>query len=91
MRAGDSHSAKTVTMQFKGGGIHHATVWRLDADHGDVHRLYARLGEPRYPTSAQIQQLRQASQLAPPEDLEIQNQALTLSLAGNSLVLIELQ
>ena len=91
MRAGDSHPAKTVTMQFKGGGIHHATVWRLDADHGDVHRLYARLGEPRYPTSAQIQQLRQASQLAPPEDLEIQNQALTLSLAGNSLVLIELQ
>ena len=88
---GQPDSSRAVTLRFKDTSAHHALIWRLDADHGDVHRAYAKLGEPRYPTQAQIQQLREASELAPPENVEVQNQTLNVPVPGDGLVLIELR
>ncbi len=84
-------ASRTLRLQFTNAGIHHALVWRLDSDHGDLHRLYNQLGAPRYPTQAQILQLRAASQLAPPEDVAIESQTLSVPVSGDELVLIELR
>jgi xylan 1,4-beta-xylosidase len=88
---GQPDSSRAVTLRFKDTSVHHALIWRLDADHGDVHRAYAKLGEPRYPTQAQIQQLREASELAPPENVEVQNQTVNVPVPSDGLVLIELR
>jgi xylan 1,4-beta-xylosidase len=88
---GQADSSRVVTLRLKDTSIHRASIWRLDTDHSDLHRVYAKLGEPRYPTQAQIQQLRAASALAPPEDVKVRNHALTLSVPGDGLVVIEMR
>jgi xylan 1,4-beta-xylosidase len=88
---GQPDSSRAVTLRFKDTSVHHVLIWRLDADHGDVHRAYAKLGEPGYPTQAQIQQLREASELAPPENVEVQNQTVNVPVPSDGLVLIELR
>ena len=90
-REANQPDSKTVTLHFKDASLHHASIWRLDAAHSDVHQAYARMGEPRYPTQAQIRQLRAASELPSPEDIEVRNEILTLAVPGNGLVLIELK
>ena len=89
--AGQSDSLKSVTLRFKNSNIRSASIWRVDAEHSDVHRAYAQLGEPRYPTQAQIQKLRAASELTPPENMELPTPALTLPVPEDGLVLIELR
>jgi xylan 1,4-beta-xylosidase len=79
------------TIRLKNLNSHRALVWRLDANHGNVLREYVKLGSPRYPTPAQIQQLRTAAQLPPPSSLTIQNQELRLTLSDQSLELIEFE
>ena len=88
---GEPDSSKAITLKVKSTSVRKASVWRLDADHSDVHRAYVKLGEPLYPTPAQIQQLRAASELAPPENVKVQNQTLTIQVPADGLVLIELR
>jgi xylan 1,4-beta-xylosidase len=68
-----------------------ALISRLDRDHGDFHSAYEKMGSPRYPTQMQILELRQATELPPPETRQIEHGDLTLTLPGQSLVLIELK
>jgi xylan 1,4-beta-xylosidase len=62
---------------------------RLDAEHGDAGGEYARMGSPRYPTSAQLHALIGASALPPPEDLAIRNEHAMVSLPPNGLATVE--
>ena len=87
---GAQNSSETITLRFKNKEIHHATIWRLDADHGDVHKVYARLGDPRYPTTRQIEELRADSALTAPDETDVQNQTITLPVPANGLVVLEL-
>jgi len=89
--AGETEALRRVTLHFGNTGVRHALLWRLDEDHSDVHRAYTKLGKPRYPTQAQIEQLRAASALTPPENLDLSNQTLTLDVPGNGLAVIELR
>jgi xylan 1,4-beta-xylosidase len=66
-------------------------VYRVDADHGSLLKAYAAMGSPAFPTSAQIQALRQAAQLPSPESTPIRNGQITLQLAPDALVLIEVR
>jgi xylan 1,4-beta-xylosidase len=81
---------KRVVITLKGsGGIHRATVSRLDSMHGSVVRTYAAMGKPAYPTQAQIQALRSAANLAPPEKIRIQHNQVTIELPPQGLALVE--
>ena len=85
----EAGSTKTLTLHFKNTSVAKATVWRLDANHGDVHRRYEEMGQPRYPTAPQIVDLRRAAHLGSPEQHEVTGGELTLPLPAHSLVVIE--
>jgi xylan 1,4-beta-xylosidase len=69
----------------------HVSIHRLDASHGDVLIAYQKMGSPRYPTPAQIQEMRKASQMGPPERAKLKNGNLTLDLPVNGLAVIEVK
>jgi len=85
----EAGTTKTLTLHFKNTNPAKATVWRLDADHGDVHRRYDEMGQPRYPTASQVEALRPAARLGSPEQHDITAGDLTLTLSAHSLVVIE--
>ena len=82
---------KTVTIRFKGPTLNHASISRVDSEHGDVHALYEKMGSPHYPTPAQITGLRKAAQLPAPEPRDIRNGELTLTLPSYGLAVIEVK
>ncbi len=82
-------SAKTVQLELKGPTATAARVSRLDATHGNTLAAYAKMGTPRYPTQAQIRELNRATELGPPERLEIKDGKVTLNLPVNALVIVE--
>lgn len=81
---------KRVNIGITGSGKYHrAKVYRLDGEHGSLLRAFAAMGEPVYPTQAQIQTLRNAANLRPPEDARIQHGRFILDLPPQGLALIE--
>jgi xylan 1,4-beta-xylosidase len=86
----DGAKWKRVTLELDSlTGNHRASVYRLDADHGSPAKAYAAMGSPDYPTQAQIESLKNAAKLAPPESVSISNGHLALDLAPGALVLVE--
>ena len=88
---GQSGPSKSVTIRFQHTNATSASVWRLDAEHGDFHRTYAKMGSPAYPTQAQVKQLRQTTEISTPETRVLKNEQLTLEIPSPGLVLIELR
>jgi xylan 1,4-beta-xylosidase len=87
---GELGSPKTVTLQLKNTKAHRASISRVDSDHGDFHAAYDKMGSPRYPTQAQIEDLRRATNLHAPEDRKLKDNQLTLTLPAHGLAVIEL-
>jgi xylan 1,4-beta-xylosidase len=82
---------KKVTIAFEGlAGRARAELYRLDATHGSLSATYEELGKPRYPTQAQIAQLRRASEIPAPESQRLQNGRITISLPPQGFALIEI-
>jgi xylan 1,4-beta-xylosidase len=69
----------------------HATIQRVDADHGNVLPSYAAMGEPLDPTPAQVDQLNRESALPPPEETTLHDGRLRITLTPNALALIKVQ
>jgi xylan 1,4-beta-xylosidase len=67
------------------------SIQRLDADHGNVLKEYAAMGQPLDPTAKQVDQLNRETALPPPEQETLKAGKLSLSLTPNALVLIEIQ
>lgn len=67
------------------------SIERLDADHGNVLKAYAVMGQPLDPTPEQVEQLNRATALQTPEESRLQNGRLELSLTPNALMLIKVQ
>jgi xylan 1,4-beta-xylosidase len=63
-------------------------ILRVDADHGDVLKLYDSMGRPDDPTRKQIAQLRSAGQPAPPENTSLHSGILTLDVPAQGLAVI---
>jgi xylan 1,4-beta-xylosidase len=81
---------KTVTIAVKGlSGKHRALVSRVDSTHGSLLSDYDKMGQPAYPTQRQIEELRQAAELPPPDVQYFRDGKLTLMLPPDGLALIE--
>jgi xylan 1,4-beta-xylosidase len=80
-----------MTLRFQGMRPKHARISTVDPAHGDIHAAYEKMGSPRYPTQAQIEQLKKASDLSAPEVRDLKNGELTLSLPSYGLALIEVK
>jgi xylan 1,4-beta-xylosidase len=89
---GGGGEPKEIVLQLNSvKGRQKATVYRVDADHGSLLKAYASMGSPAYPTTTQIQTLRQAAQLPKPETIPIRNGQVALHLAPDALVLLEVR
>ena len=82
-------TAKSVVLRFKNvGGARHASISRVDRDHGDPHLAYEKMGSPVYPTQAQLQKLRDAVEIGPPEIQELKGGELSVTLPADGLAVI---
>jgi xylan 1,4-beta-xylosidase len=98
-----SGADKTITFELKnvGGGmnIHAVTglmgtkaeVRRVDAAHGDTLAAWKKMGSPKYPSQAQIEALRKASDPGPSEDVAIRDHKLTLTVPPMGLAVVEIK
>jgi xylan 1,4-beta-xylosidase len=88
----ETGQAKEVTIDIKGlKGNSRVAISRVDAAHGSLLDAYAKMGKPAYPTPAQIDQLRKAAALPPPESQRLEKGALKLTLPAQGLVLLEVR
>jgi xylan 1,4-beta-xylosidase len=67
-----------------------ARLWRVDADHGNVIKAYDAMGRPAYPTRQQIEALKAAAQLPPPEILAVTDGGFSVAIPPQGLALLEL-
>ena len=84
-------TARTVTLRFKNMTKRHATISRVDRDHGDPHPAYEQMGSPVYPTQAQLEKLRASVVLAAPEKQDLKAGELTLTLPPDGLAVIAIK
>jgi xylan 1,4-beta-xylosidase len=84
-------SPRTVALQFKNTKPLHATISRVDREHGDFHPAYEKMDSPRYPTQTEVRELRAAAGLPDPEIRRLEHDQLILTLPAHGLALIELK
>ena len=82
---------QTIALELQHTDATRAFVSRVDATHGDMHAAYAAMGSPRYPTMAQLKQLRDAAALPPPEEIAIDHGMLSITLPSHGLAVIEVR
>jgi xylan 1,4-beta-xylosidase len=86
----EAGSPKTLTFHFKGLGSAHAVrLTIVDKEHGSPLPTWDKMGHPAFPTLAQIEALRKAAALPPPQEQNLKNDSLTLTLQPHALALIE--
>ncbi len=85
---GESMQVEVDVANLDGDGT--ATVWRLDRGHGDVIPAFDAMGRPAYPSMSQIETLRKAGRMAPPENVAVRNGKLSLGIPPQGLVVVEL-
>jgi len=88
---GQSVPSKTIRLRLKGANPKHALISRVDSVHGDANPAYQKFGSPRFPSPAQINELRRAADLPEPEAGHLENGELTVTLPSQGLAVIELQ
>lgn len=88
---GQNGRTKTVTFDLTGvlNGTR-ARVERVDAQHGDTLAAWRQMGCPEYPTAKQVEALREASGVGPPQDLQVRDHQLSLKIPPMGLAVIQL-
>ncbi|MGH2396091.1 MAG: GH39 family glycosyl hydrolase, partial [Terriglobales bacterium] len=85
-------TSKEVELRFKGlKGKRRVTVHRVDREHGSLHPAYEKMGKPRYPTPAQLQDLRKAARLPAPEGSRLTGDGIRLTLPPHGLAVLEIR
>jgi xylan 1,4-beta-xylosidase len=88
----ESGEPRDVTIVVKGiARNHRAFISRLDSTHGSLLNAYDAMGRPIDPTRRQIEELRCAAELPPPETKTLHHGELTIALPPQGLALIEFQ
>ena len=64
-------------------------VWRVDADHGNVIKVYDGMGRPAFPSREQIEQLKRAAQLPAPDDTALHAGTIEVVVPRQGLAVIE--
>ena len=85
---GSPGKARRVVVTVKNSAARTASVQSLDAEHGNVHPAYERMGSPRYPTQRQLTELRTAAALPLPVARPLEAGRLTLEIPPDGLVLV---
>jgi xylan 1,4-beta-xylosidase len=86
---GQRSAARGMTFVFSGlTSSAHATLQRVDNEHGNVLPEYAAMGSPLDPTRIQVAQLNRETALPAPESLRLKDGRLDVQLSANTLVLI---
>jgi xylan 1,4-beta-xylosidase len=84
-------AAKDFVLDVSGARpLRHATLWRVDVDHGNALKSYDAMGRPPFPDRAQIAALRAAGALAAPEAPTIIRGQLLISVPTHGLVVVEM-
>ncbi len=87
---GEHGAARTVELLFHGVPEDaHITVQRVDENHSSVLKDYAAMGKPIDPTPAQVEQLNRETALGAPEQSQLKDGKLELTLSPNALVLVK--
>jgi xylan 1,4-beta-xylosidase len=82
---------KTITLDLENiAAGARAVIRRVDGAHGDTLDAWKKMGSPAYPTRAQIEMLRKASETGPPETREIRQHQLTLTVPPMGLAAVEI-
>lgn len=68
-----------------------ATVWRLDAKHGNAVAAFDAMGRPAFPSRDQIAQLRAAGQLPNGQQVAVHDGHLTIDVPPQGLVVVGIQ
>jgi xylan 1,4-beta-xylosidase len=79
---------RTVRLEVKNSHARKASLQVLDRTHGNSLTDYARMGSPRYPTQAQLLEMRAAAALPVPRVMALDGGALSLEIAPDGLVLV---
>jgi xylan 1,4-beta-xylosidase len=88
---GSPGMAKTIQLDLKGVAANaRGTIHRVDANHGDTLAAWKKLGSPRYPTRAQIEELRKYAEIGTGEKLAIHDGRLSLELPPMGLAVLEI-
>ncbi len=83
---GVAANPKSIRFDFKGVKPGAAVrIDRVDQAHGDVLMAYRKMGQPPYPTQAQIKALKAAAQLPPSEVRHLEGESLTVVLPPQGL------
>src|SRR5256885_3392271 len=85
---GATAEARKVVLTLKNSAARTASVQSLDAEHGNVHPAYRKMGSPRYPTQRQLTALRAAAALPLPVVRPLEAGTLTLGIPPDGLVLV---
>ncbi|HVZ83580.1 MAG TPA: hypothetical protein VG893_07875 [Terracidiphilus sp.] len=86
---GEKGATQTATLVFRNipDGAH-ASIQRVDSEHGNVLPKYAAMGSPLDPTPQQVRQLNDETALPAPENAQIERGRLKLTLTPNTLALV---
>ena len=87
----ETGAAESFNVQVKNKNTRRASVWRLDAQHGDVLAEYERMGSPSYPSKAELEKLHAIDLNATAESVAIKNSQLNLDIPAKGLVVIEVK
>ena len=66
----------------------HGDLWRVDDRHSNVLEAFDAMGRPRWPTRAQIKELRAAGRLAPPRQVELRSGRIKVTVPQHGLFLL---
>jgi xylan 1,4-beta-xylosidase len=83
--------ARKVTLQLRGVTAATASIQQVDPEHGDALVEYEKIGSPRYPTAAQLTQLRAAAALPPPVTRPLDAGSLQLEIPPDGLMLVTIK
>jgi xylan 1,4-beta-xylosidase len=89
---GATGANKTITLDLKNiAAGAHAVIRRVDAEHGDTLDAWKKIGSPAYPSKAQIEALRKASETGAQETVQIAQHRLSLNLPPMGLAVVEVR
>jgi len=84
--------AKAFALNLKGVPANaHATIWRVDRDHGNAVRAFDAMGRPASPSREQYVRLREAGKLGAPTVVALKDGKLALSIPSYGLAVVEVR
>ena len=83
---------KSFHLDLRGVSPHASvTISRVDAKHGDTLAAYNAMGRPRYPTAAQVKELRHVAELGKPGTEKLEQDGLAVTVPPKGLAVIEIR